>query len=89
MNSYVCMCERVTVEDVERAIDMGFRDVESLKRYLRIGMGPCQGRYCVPIVLGILSRKLGVPVEKLSYVAIRPPLEPVPARLFLRVEKDV
>ncbi|AJB41386.1 hypothetical protein TCARB_0312 [Thermofilum adornatum 1505] len=43
----------------------------------------------MPIVLGILSRKLGVPVEKLSYVAIRPPLEPVPARLFLRVEKDV
>jgi len=89
LKSYVCMCEHLTVEDIERAIDMGFRDIESLKRYLGIGMGTCQGRYCVPIVLGILSRKLGVPIERLGYVSIRPPLEPVPARLFLRVEKNV
>lgn len=85
----MCMCERVTVEDVERAIDMGFRDLESLRRYLRIGMGPCQGRYCIPIALGILSRRLGVPVERLGYVTVRPPLEPVPGKLFLRGAKDV
>lgn len=89
MKAYVCMCERVTVEDVEKAIEMGFTDLESLKRFLRVGMGPCQGRYCVPILLSILSRRLGVPPEKLGYVSVRPPVEPAPASLFLKVKKDV
>lgn len=87
MKAYVCMCEKVTLEDVEAAIREGYTDLESLKRKLRIGMGPCQGRFCIPIVLAYLSRRLGVPPEKLAYPVVRPPLEPVPAKLFLGVRE--
>ena len=45
VRSYVCMCERVTLEDLERALEEGLRDLESLRRRLRVGMGYCQGRY--------------------------------------------
>lgn len=83
VKAMVCMCEGVTLEDVDKAIEEGFRDFESLRRRLRIGMGPCQGRYCVPIVLAYLSKKLGIPPEKLAFPLVRPPLEPVPARLFV------
>ncbi|MEZ0345689.1 MAG: (2Fe-2S)-binding protein [Infirmifilum sp.] len=87
VKTYICMCEKVTTEDVDRAIEAGITDVESLKRLLRIGMGPCQGRFCIPVLISYLSRKLGVPPEKLAYPTIRPPLEPVPAKVFLRVKR--
>jgi len=82
VRSYLCMCERVTVEDVERALQEGFRDLESLKRRLRVGMGYCQGRYCTPLLISYLSRRLGVPPESLAPPRVRPPLEPLPAYLL-------
>ena len=54
----ICRCKDITLEDVERAIDEGTTDLETLKRRLGLGMGPCQGRTCIPLVLGILARKL-------------------------------
>lgn len=88
VKGFVCMCERVTLEDLEKAFEEGFRDVESMRRRLRIGMGPCQGRYCTPLVIGFLSRKLGVPPEKIAPPLVRPPLEPAPARLFMGEELE-
>jgi bacterioferritin-associated ferredoxin len=85
LRSLVCFCEGVTTEDVDRALEEGFRDLESLKRRLRVGMGPCQGRYCIPMLISYLSRRLGMPPERLAPPRVRPPLEPVPARLFLGV----
>ncbi|QOJ79417.1 (2Fe-2S)-binding protein [Infirmifilum lucidum] len=85
VKAYICMCEKVAVEDVDRALEEGITDLESLKRKLRVGMGPCQGRFCIPILISYVGRRLGVPPEKLAYPTVRPPLEPVPARVFLQV----
>ncbi|MFO7882493.1 MAG: FAD-dependent oxidoreductase [Kosmotogaceae bacterium] len=75
-NDYVCRCEEITVEEVEKAIDEGYTDFEELRRYLRIAMGPCGGRTCRLNALKILSRKTGVPVEKLDPGNLRPPSVP-------------
>ncbi len=75
-NNYVCRCEEITVEDVEKAIDEGYTDFEELRRYLRIAMGPCGGRTCRLNALKILSRKTGIPVEKLDPGNLRPPSVP-------------
>uniref|UniRef100_A0A7C3SK98 (2Fe-2S)-binding protein n=1 Tax=Thermofilum pendens TaxID=2269 RepID=A0A7C3SK98_THEPE len=72
LRSLLCFCEGVTIEDVERALEEGFRDLESLKRRLRVGMGPCQGRYCIPMLISYLSRKFGVPPERLIPPRVRP-----------------
>ena len=45
--SFVCPCEDVTVGDIRLAIAEGFQDVQSLKRYSTVTMGPCQGKMCV------------------------------------------
>jgi sarcosine oxidase, subunit alpha len=42
----VCLCEDVTMHDLEQAWSEGFRDVETLKRYTTTTMGPCQGAMC-------------------------------------------
>ncbi len=83
----ICRCEDVTLEDVERAIEEGCRDLESLRKRLRIGMGPCQGRTCIPILIRILARKLGVKPQDLGYPAPRPPLTPTRCSV-LRGEHD-
>lgn len=74
----VCRCEDITLEDVEKAIDKGYTDLEELRRYLRIGMGPCQGRVCIPQVIKILERKTGKKVSNVSLPTSRPPVVPVP-----------
>ncbi|NJE43453.1 (2Fe-2S)-binding protein [Thermococcus sp. GR6] len=73
----VCRCNDVTVEDVERLIDSGITDIEEIKRLLRIGMGPCQGRTCIPIVISILARKTGKRQEDIPLPKSRVPIMPV------------
>ncbi len=78
----VCRCLDITVEDVEKAIEMGYTDFESLRRYLGIGFGPCQGRHCYPIVLRILAEKTGRKLEDLPAPRMRPPIIPIPAYIL-------
>lgn len=73
----VCLCEDVTEEDVERAIERGFNNIELIKRYAGIGTGPCQGRSCVPHVIRILSKKLGKSPDEIGVPTPHPPVCPV------------
>jgi sarcosine oxidase, subunit alpha len=45
-NGYVCLCEDVSVSDLERAWAEGYRSSELLKRYTTATMGVCQGAMC-------------------------------------------
>jgi glycerol-3-phosphate dehydrogenase len=58
----VCRCETVTEGDVMRAIHrpVGARTVDGIKFRTRAGMGRCQGGFCGPRVLEMLSRELNV-----------------------------
>ena len=73
----VCRCEDITEEDVINAIDEGYTDIEELRKKLRIGMGPCQGRVCIQLVMKILEKKTGKKVPKASLPTSRPPIVPV------------
>ena len=73
----ICRCEDVTEEDVLQAIDEGFEDIEELRKRLRLGMGPCQGRTCIPLVIRILAKKTGKKVEDIPLPTSRPPIVPV------------
>ena len=58
----VCRCEMVTEAEVRDAIrrPVGARSVDGVKRRTRAGMGRCQGGFCMPRVLAILSEELGL-----------------------------
>jgi len=75
--SIICRCEDISEEDVLKAIDEGYIDLEELRKKLRIGMGPCQGRVCIQLVMKILERKTGKKIPKVSLQTSRPPLVPV------------
>jgi NAD(P)H-nitrite reductase large subunit len=75
--SIVCRCEDITEEDVINAIDEGYIDLEELRKKLRIGMGPCQGRVCIQLLTKILEKKTGRKVSKIPLPTSRPPIVPV------------
>ena len=58
----VCRCEAVTEAEIRAAIrrPVGARTIDGVKRRTRAGMGRCQGGFCSPRVLEILSEELGV-----------------------------
>lgn len=80
----ICRCNDVTLEDVLKALDEGVSDLETLKRRLKIGMGACQGRTCIPIVVGILGRRFKKKPEELMIPRIRAPITPLPVRVLLK-----
>src|SRR4051812_9102997 len=45
-DGYVCVCEDVSMHDLDRAWDEGWTSSEILKRYTTATMGPCQGALC-------------------------------------------
>jgi len=74
----ICRCEDVRLSAIEKVIDQGYRSYDEIRRITRAGMGPCQGKTCQRLILQILSRKLGVPMDSLQPSTVRPPLKPVP-----------
>ena len=60
----ICRCEVVTEAEIRVAIrrPVGATTVDGVKRRTRAGMGRCQGGFCSPRVVEILSEELGVPM---------------------------
>ena len=64
----ICRCEGVTEGEIRDAIRRvpGARSLDGVKRRVRAGMGRCQGGFCGPKVMELLSRELHVPITALT-----------------------
>ena len=65
--SAVCRCEGITEGDLLSVLKDPIppHNLTGLKKRLRVGMGRCQGGFCTPGVIDILSREWKVPPEKI------------------------
>src|SRR5207245_8280383 len=68
---YVCLCEDVSLHDLEQAWDEGWRSSEILKRYTTATMGPCQGAVCGRL----LAAFAGAVTSAGGRDVVRPPAE--------------
>jgi glycerol-3-phosphate dehydrogenase len=74
----ICRCEGVTEGEILDAIRTQPKatDLDGVKRRTRSQMGRCQGGFCSPYIIELLSKELNLPYEKItkfggeSYVAI-------------------
>jgi Fe-S-cluster-containing hydrogenase component 2/bacterioferritin-associated ferredoxin len=83
----VCRCERVTKADIAEKIKDGCRDINALKAELRVGMGPCGGKTCMPLIMRVF-RELGVAPDEVQPHVERPFTQEVLLSSFLgEVEK--
>ena len=58
----ICRCETVTEGEILEALHTPIppRSVDGVKRRVNAGMGRCQGGFCGPRVVELLSRELGI-----------------------------
>ena len=62
----VCRCESVTRQDVVNAVRAGHTTVDGVKFYSRATAGRCQGGFCLPRILAIISEETGMPVTEIT-----------------------
>ncbi len=55
--SFVCYCHDVSAKNIEQAIDEGFNNIETCKRYTTATQGACQGGMCEANFAHLLASK--------------------------------
>jgi sarcosine oxidase subunit alpha len=76
--NFVCICEDVTEKDLHQGVEEGFDEIETLKRYSTVSMGPCQGRMCSRTATEICGQATAVDLGAVGTTTARPPIIPVP-----------
>jgi NAD(P)H-nitrite reductase large subunit len=80
----ICRCEEVTKGEIRQAVHDGMFNVTEVRRFLRTGMGLCQGQTCGKLVKSIIAAELGISPAELDDATSRAPMRPVEMRVFGR-----
>ena len=78
----ICRCEEITKGEIRKAVHEGMWTMTEIRRYLRTGMGLCQGQTCAKLVKGIVARELGVSPATLEPATSRAPMRPTEMRIL-------
>ena len=73
----VCRCEEVSKGEIRKAVHAGMVTIEEIRRFLRCGMGLCQGQTCSRLVKSIVARELKVSPAELEPAVSRAPMRPM------------
>ncbi len=87
-DTVICVCEDITRRQIEEVIDAGAESFDEIKRQLRTGMGPCQGKTCQRLIIRMLAEKLGRPLESFAPQTARGPMKPLKLDLLARAEHE-
>lgn len=78
----VCRCEEVTKGEIRRAVHEGMLTIEEIRRYLRSGMGLCQGQTCGRMVKAIVAKELKIAPNEVEPAVARAPMRPIEMRIL-------
>lgn len=84
----VCRCEEVTKGEIRRAVHDGMFTITEIRRYLRAGMGLCQGQTCAKLVKQIVAQELQVSPAVLEPATSRAPMRPLEMKIFAAEAKE-
>lgn len=84
----ICRCEEITKGEIRRAVHEGMFTLTEIRRYLRTGMGLCQGQTCAKLVKGIVARELKISPADLEPAASRVPMRPIEMHVFAKEAKE-
>ncbi len=80
-NKYICICERVTTEEVRNIIRLGIKDVNFIKSATRLSMGACGGKTCSTTITSIF-REESINKDQIEPNKPRPLVVEVPFKFF-------
>lgn len=84
----VCRCIDVNECEITKAIEGGRKDIESLKRALEIGTGPCQGKSCMSHVVQMLARSTKKSPNEIGTMKSRQPVQAVELSILAKGVKS-
>ena len=84
----ICRCEEVTKGEIRKAVHAGMFTMEEIRRFLRSGMGLCQGQTCARLVKGIVARELKISPAELEPATSRVPMRPIEMKVFANEAAD-
>ncbi|HCT64963.1 MAG TPA: (2Fe-2S)-binding protein [Lachnospiraceae bacterium] len=73
----ICRCEEISKGEVRKAVHDGMYTVTEIRRYLRCGMGLCQGQTCSKTVKRLVAKECGVSMDTIEPATSRAPMRPV------------
>ena len=80
----ICRCEEVTKGEIRKAVHEGMYTLTEIRRYLRTGMGLCQGQTCAKLVKRIVAAELQVSPDELEPATSRSPMRPIEMEVFAK-----
>lgn len=81
-NMIICRCEEVTKGEIRKAVHEGMYTLTEVRRYLRTGMGLCQGQTCGKLVKKIIADELGISPLDIEAAVSRAPMRPIEMRIL-------
>ena len=72
----ICRCEEITKGEIRKAVHAGMFTMQEIRRYLRAGMGLCQGQTCSKLVKGIVAAEQKVSPALINPATSRGPIRP-------------
>lgn len=78
----ICRCEEITKGEIRRAVHDGMYTLTEIRRFLRTGMGLCQGQTCSRLVKSIVAAELGISPQELEPATARAPMRPIEMRIL-------
>jgi sarcosine oxidase subunit alpha len=75
--AFICFCEDVAPKDVRAALGQVFDDIQTLKRYTTISMGPSQGKICGKNTIKLVAQLSEQGITETGTTTSRPPFTPV------------
>ena len=76
--NFVDFDEDIQIKDFINAAKEGFDNIELMKRFTTVGMGPSQGKHSNMNAIRILAKIRNLPVEKIGTTTARPFFHPTP-----------
>lgn len=83
----ICRCEEITLGQIKDGLGKDSGHLGTIKRATRVGMGRCQGRYCGPAAVRLVSEATGKTVDDKSFFAPRVPIKPVSIAAILATQE--
>jgi sarcosine oxidase subunit alpha len=79
---FVDFDEDLQIKDIVNATRMGYRDIQLVKRFSTVGMGPSQGRHSALPTARLVAKTTNRTVHETGVTTARPPLMPEPLGLL-------
>ena len=78
----ICRCEEITKGEIRKAVHEGLVTIPEIRRFLRCGMGLCQGQTCSNLVKRIVASELKINPSLLNPASSRTPCRPTEMKIL-------